>query len=151
MEQMQQLACRLRDVRVCCGDWKRVLTRGALNHGSSVGIFLDPPYSYTTGRAKGCYTDEMQDTSEVRQWAIEHGDDPRLRIALCGYEGEHEIPDTWEKYEWKANASYKTHRGDQTGNRHRERIWFSPHCLRANTTQDKTSMDTLFCLTNETK
>ena len=146
MEQMQQLACRLRDVRVCCGDWKRVLTRGALHYGSSVGIFLDPPYSYTTGRAKGCYTDEMQDTSEVRQWAIEHGDDPRLRIALCGYEGEHEIPDTWEKYEWKANASYKTHRGDQTGNRHRERIWFSPHCLRANTTQDKTSMDTLFCL-----
>ena len=130
LDQIMKIRDRLRDVRVCCGDWKRVVTRGALSYGSSVGIFLDPPYSYATNREKDCYADEMQDTSEVRQWAIEHGDDPRLRIALCGYEGEHEMPDTWEKYEWKANASYKTHRGDLTGNRHRERIWFSPHCLR---------------------
>lgn len=129
MDQMEQLADRIRDVRVCCGDWKRVVTRGALNHGSSVGIFLDPPYSYATNRETDCYADEMPDTSEVFQWAVEHGDDPRLRIALCGYEGEYAMPDKWKKYEWKARAAYKSHRGDLTGNRHRERIWFSPYCL----------------------
>ncbi len=134
LDQMTRIAERIRDVRVCCGDWKRVVTRGALDHGSIVGIFLDPPYSFATGRDKGCYAFEMPDTSEVFEWAVEHGDDPRLRIALCGYEGEYEMPDTWSVHKWKAGASYKTHRGDQTGNRHRERIWFSPHCLRENET-----------------
>lgn len=59
---------------------------------------------------------------------IEHGDDPRLRIALCGYAGEHEMPTTWECVVWKANGGY----GNVSGNRnkHAERIWFSPHCLR---------------------
>ena len=34
----QLLAQRLRNVRVCCGDWARVCTTGALNYGDSVGI-----------------------------------------------------------------------------------------------------------------
>ena len=38
------LAERLRGVRVCCGDWARVVTNGALNYGTTTGIFLDPPY-----------------------------------------------------------------------------------------------------------
>ncbi len=130
LDQVMKIRDRLRDVRVCCGDWKRVVTRGALNHGSSVGIFLDPPYSYGTKRQGDLYANEMADTSEVFKWAVEHGDDPRLRIALCGYDGEYDMPDTWSVHEWKANTSYKTHRGDHTGNRHRERIWFSPHCLQ---------------------
>ena len=131
LDQITRIAERIRDVRVCCGDWKRVVTRGALSAGSTVGIFLDPPYSHSTNRDQNCYATEMQDTFEVFQWAIEHGDDPCLRIALCGYEGEYEMPDIWSVHKWKANAAYKSHRGDQTGNRYRERIWFSPHCLKS--------------------
>ena len=43
------LSVRLRDVRVCCGDWKRVVTMGALSHGNPIGIFLDPPYDIGAG------------------------------------------------------------------------------------------------------
>lgn len=33
--------------------------------------------------------------------ALTHGDDPRFRIALCGYEGEHAMPPGWAEYAWK--------------------------------------------------
>lgn len=42
---------------------------------------------------------------------------PRLKIALCGYEGNAPMPDDWEQLAW----------GSQAG-KGRERIWFSPHC-----------------------
>jgi hypothetical protein len=70
--------------------------------------------------------------ADVRCWAIEHGDDPRLRIVLCGYEEEHaaQMPPGWEMVAWKANGGYGNVRGNL--NKHRERCWFSPHCLRPN-------------------
>ena len=125
---MQALASRLRDVRVCCGDWQRVVTPGALAYGANVGVFLDPPYAAETGRDMNLYNHENDVSAAVREWAFANGDNPRYRIALCGYEGEHDMPG-WHVYHWKAVASYKTSRGDQNGNRHRERVWFSPHCL----------------------
>jgi hypothetical protein len=128
-EYMRALAERLRHVRVCCGDWARVVTDGALSYGETVGAFLDPPYSQEE-RDPSCYVeDEAGLALAVRQWALDHSDTTRYRIALCGYEGEYEMPDDWECYAWTANASYKTHRGDLTQNRYRERIWFSPGCL----------------------
>lgn len=126
---MQALADRLRGVRVCSGDWSRVVTNGALAYGDTVGVFLDPPYAADTGRDMTLYTHETDVSAAVRQWAIDNGDNTRYRIALCGYEGEHEMPESWQCFSWKAGPSYKSSNGDQTGNRHRERIWFSPHCL----------------------
>ena len=68
---------------------------------------------------------------DVRKWAIENGGDPDLRIALCGYEGEHAMPESWECVAWKARGGYGS-QGDGRGrqNAGRERIWFSPHCLK---------------------
>jgi DNA adenine methylase len=52
-----------------------------------------------------------------------------MRIALCGYQDEHEMPSSWEAVAWKAGGGYgRTDRG--RSNRERERIWFSPHCLK---------------------
>jgi DNA adenine methylase len=42
----------------------------------------------------------------VREWAIANGGNPKLRIALCGYEGEHDMPKSWECVEWKAAGGY---------------------------------------------
>ena len=53
---------------------------------------------------------------------------PLLRIALCGYEGEHNLPGSWECCAWKGGGGYGNQSGNQ--NAHRERIWFSPHCLK---------------------
>ena len=57
-----------------------------------------------------------------------------MRIALCGYEGEHVMPASWECVAWKANGGYANQRTDQTQgqkNAGRERVWFSPNCLKA--------------------
>lgn len=128
----RQLQTRLRRVRVACGDWTRVLGPSVLGKGKNVGgrrpcaVFLDPPYSHDV-RDKGLYSEDAAGLSDaVRTWALEHGDDPDLRIALCGYEGEHEMPSAWTEYSWTAARGYA---GAANENRQRERIWFSPHCL----------------------
>jgi hypothetical protein len=66
-----------------------------------------------------------------REWAIAEGENPLMRIAFCGYEGEHVFPKSWACIPWKAHGGYGS-QGEKTGreNKHRERIYFSPHCLR---------------------
>ena len=64
----------------------------------------------------------------VHGWCLENGDDPRLRIALCGYEEEYNLPG-WECVAWKANGGY-SNRNKANTNASKERIWFSPHCLK---------------------
>jgi DNA adenine methylase len=55
-----------------------------------------------------------------------------MRVVLCGLEGEHEMPASWRCVAWKARGGYGSQRaaGDND-NRHRERLWLSPHCLDA--------------------
>ena len=55
---------------------------------------------------------------------------PRYRIVLCGYEGEHDLPG-WRVYRYSASAAYQTTNGGGANaeNRHRECLWFSPHCV----------------------
>ena len=132
-----QLANRLRDVRVCTGDWSRIVTKGALSFGGTVGVFLDPPYSGEV-RTEGLYAEDGLDVAEqVRKWAIANGDDKRLRIVLAGYSDEHddEIPGNWERVRWTASAAYQTTNsasdasdGNQA-NRRNEVLWCSPGCL----------------------
>jgi hypothetical protein len=125
---MGALADRLRRVRVCCGDWKRVLGRSSTEAIGVTAVLLDPPYSAEAGRDPSLYAVESATVAnDVREWALEHGDNKKFRIALCGYEGEHEMPDSWECVEWKAGGGYAAAAGNHE-NAHRERIWFSPHC-----------------------
>ena len=128
---MRQLRDRLRRVRVCCGDWSRVCGPTPTTKLGLTGVFLDPPYSVEADREMGLYTvDSGTVAHDVRRWAIEHGDDPLCRIALCGYEGEHAMPDTWDAVAWKAQGGYGN-QGDARGreNAAREVVWFSPSCL----------------------
>ena len=129
---MRALQARLRRVRVCCGDWSRVVTEGALSYGATVGVFLDPPYDEEC-RTRGLYSTEGGSLSvDVREWAVDAAArDPRLRIALCGYEGEHTMPGDWREHAWKSSGAYLGGGGGgvNRANRHRERIWFSPSCV----------------------
>lgn len=125
---LNKLASRLRRVRVCCGDWKRVLTPSVTTYIGTTGVFLDPPYSQEM--RERCYSEDHDISGEVREWAIANGDNPEMRIALCGYEGEHFMPESWQCVPWKAHGGYsRSERGK--ANRARERIWFSPHCLQS--------------------
>lgn len=55
-----------------------------------------------------------------------------MRIVLSGYVGEHDALEAlgWSVVEWKTNGGYSNASGDNK-NQKRERLWLSPHCLRA--------------------
>lgn len=128
------LSIRFRHVRVLCGDWKSLITPAVTYGNGLTGVFLDPPYSDTgNDRTDGIYSNDSLDVShEVHKWAVDNGDNPLLRIALCGYEDEWNLPDNWTKQRWKATGGYGN-QGDGKGraNSFKEVIWYSPHCLKA--------------------
>ena len=139
---MIALCERFRYVRVCCGDWRRVCggkdgdaIRLFFASGGTAAIFLDPPYADTADRTEGIYSEDSTTVAhDVREWALTHGNDKRLRIALCGYEGEHEMPSDWECMSWKAKGGYSNVSDNDDAqskkNTRKERVWFSPHCLK---------------------
>lgn len=117
------------DRSACCGDWLRVCGPSpTVKHGLT-GVLLDPPYGDDADRDMTCYAiDSGTVAADVRAWALEHGDDPDLRIALCGYDTEHDMPG-WTVVPWKAHGGFGS-QGNGRGrvNAARETIWFSPHC-----------------------
>lgn len=126
------LSARLRYTRVACGDWARICTPAVTYRHGLTAVFLDPPYDgyeHVYGAAKA---DEPL-SAKVRAWALENGARDDMRIALCGYDGEHDALEAagWEVVSWKAKGGYANQRLDgENANKHRERIWFSPACLR---------------------
>lgn len=127
---MFALAERLRRVRVCCGDWSRIVTPSCtwkLGGGQLTGVMLDPPYDHKM-RDSRLYSIEQDVSGAVRAWAIKNGGNPRLRIALCGLESEHKMPEGWTVAYWKAPRGY-SNKGPR-----KEVVWFSPYCLKAQET-----------------
>lgn len=130
---IEALQRRMRDVRIVNGEWHRVLSDSVTWRNGTTAILLDPPYAegamdYGPG---GTGTGLSQ---AVREWCLKHGEDDKLRIALCGLEGEHPglVRDGWDCVAWTARGGYGSQRRDASNvNRGRERIWFSPHCLGA--------------------
>ena len=49
---------------------------------------------------------------DVREWAIEHGKNPLMRIVLAGYDGEHDMPSDWRVHEWQATGGYALSAGE---------------------------------------
>lgn len=123
---MRSLSLRLRRTRVCCGDWRRILTPNVTSQ--LCGIMLDPPYTKEV-RGMGIYgpSDSPTVAKDVVQWAIENGDRPNLRIAVCGIQGEHKFPASWKCDRWSAPQGYTS--ASKAPNK--EVIWFSPHCLQS--------------------
>lgn len=127
------LAARLRHVRVCCGDFERILSPAVTTGHGLTAVVLDPPY-VLDGRASGLYQgdtagDDVEVAVRARDWAIRHGDDPLLRIVYCGYEDGFAWPPGWSCRSWRARGGYglQAH-GRGRANAGRERIWLSPSC-----------------------
>lgn len=138
---IRQLSARFIEVDVCCGDWERILKPAVTLAGEqttsdgTAGIFLDPPYSAEANRSSVYTHEDFSVAHAVRNWCIKHGGNKQMRIALCGYDTEHgELEDHgWESFTWSAHGGYSTFadKGNQShANKHREVIWFSPHCLK---------------------
>jgi hypothetical protein len=126
---MAALAARFRRVRVCCGDWARVCTRTVTVRFGTTAIFLDPPYTNMSGRRMGLYHKDDGDVAHaVCDWAIAHGHDPHLRIALCGYDGDYNMPPDWTAIRWRAVGGYGNQgTGAGRANAAHEVVWCSPH------------------------
>jgi hypothetical protein len=114
----------LRGVRVCCGDWARVLGNSPTTNVGKTGVFLDPPYCSDL-RDEVYSKDDFSVAMDCAAWAVENGNRDDLLIALCGYEGDYNLPG-WACVAWHAIPGY------QTKNARKERIWLSPSCARAN-------------------
>lgn len=135
---LQSLAARFhRRVRVSCGDWLRLMKPGVCwglndNNPTLTGILLDPPYSHA--EREKVYVEDHDIDADVRNWALEHGNNKYLRIAYCTYsDPDSELRFTaagWSVYRWKTQGGYGNY-GDGRGraNKVREALWFSPSCL----------------------
>jgi site-specific DNA-adenine methylase len=128
------LSARMRRVRVACGDWTRIAGEAMFCLGETTGIFLDPPYSEAATRSAGIYShDDLDTANDVFAWCVEHGPDPRLRIVLAGYAGEHDALSEshgWSVVAWKAQGGHANwNDGQGKENAKRERIWCSPACI----------------------
>ena len=123
------LQARLRNVRVACGDWQRVLTESVTTRHGLTGVFLDPPYTrgemdYAAGGVGGDLADK------VRGWCAANGHDLRLRIVLCGHAGEHDalLAQGWHLRTWTARKGYAL-TDEAVENSASETLWCSPHCV----------------------
>lgn len=129
---VDSLSWRFGDVRVRCGDWRRMV-----QSDTSIGVpwgmaavFLDPPYDtgamdYAAGgMGRGI-------AAAVRAWALDAGKRPDIRIALCGYDEHDDLERAgWSAYRW-STGDHVAKGGPSKGNGHREVVWFSPACIAA--------------------
>ena len=124
---------RLRNVRVACGDWSRVVKDSVTTRHGLTGVFLDPPYTkgamdYSAG---GVGTDLPL---QVQAWCAENGHNPLLRIVLCGHAGEHDalLAHGWHLRTWTARKGYAL-ADEAVKNSKSETLWCSPHCIQSKT------------------
>jgi len=98
-------------------------------HGLTA-VFLDPPYADTADRCDDVYRVDCNKVAhDVREWAIEEGKNPLMRICLAGYDGEHQMPEDWQVFAWNAGEGFGGQANERSGNGKRERLWFSPACI----------------------
>ncbi len=132
---LAELGARLRDVRVACGDWTRVLTDSVTVRHGTTAVFLDPPYTkgdmdYAAGGVGGALADE------VRAWCRDNGDNKKLRIVLCGHAGEHDelLSHGWSIRKWNARKGYAV-TTEAVENSASETLWCSPFCVAQDVNQ----------------
>lgn len=140
--QMTAIANRLRYVMTSCGSWKRVIKSQSFIDKGTFGIFGDPPYPETYNKDASCrptYGGMKQTGEQIRDEMLDRlgtiGSQKNVRIAICGYSGDgYEVlveKKGWDEMAWTATGGYANQGKEETRkNRFKERIWFSPHCLK---------------------
>ena len=102
---------------------------GTTNPNWVTGWYLDPPYN-TKGRGKSYLHDNMTIANDVREWAIEQGQNQQYRIAVSGYKDDYkEWPSNWDCVSWQRDST--RYGSTKLAEYSREEvIYFSPYCLK---------------------
>jgi len=127
---------RMRDVRVACGDWTRVLKDSVTTRHGITGVFLDPPYD-KGAMDYGAGGMGLGISAQVREWCAANGDNPLLRICICGHSEEHDalLALGWTEHKWAARKGYAL-TDEAVANSASETVWASPHCISQVKVQD---------------
>ena len=121
-EYITSLSERLRCVQVWWNDFEVVVEKADRSEFGVVGVLLDPPYPRHL-RDYDYDTDAADVWHRAARWAVSNGDNPRLRIAVCGYndaESDALFPPSWSRFFWRRFGLGR--------NKDKECVWFSPHC-----------------------
>ena len=131
------LHARLRDVRVACGDWSRVVKDSVTSRHGLTALFLDPPYA-KGDMDYGAGGMGQNIAVDVRNWCAANGDNDKLRIVLCGHAGEHDdlLLQGWHTRKWAARKGYAL-TDEAVANSAGETIWCSPNCVPEIITQEQ--------------
>jgi len=121
-EYVAALSERLRNVCIFWNDFEVVVEKADRSEFGVVGVLLDPPYPRHL-RDYDYDTDDADIWNRAVRWAVANGDNPKLRIAICGYndaDSDALFPHSWRRFVWRRSGlgQYKD----------KECIWFSPHC-----------------------
>jgi len=121
-EYVAALSERLNKVQIFWNDFEIVAGKVKQPEFGIVGVLLDPPYPRHL-RDFDYDTDSEDIWHRAARWAIANGDNPKYRIAVCGYndaESDALFPHSWTRFVWRRSGIGQ--------NKNRECIWFSPHC-----------------------
>jgi hypothetical protein len=74
----------------------------------------------------------MTVAKDVEVWCLERGKNQNYRIVVAGYDDEYEtlLDSGWIFEEWSATGGYSNAKLRGAKNRHRERLFISPYCLK---------------------
>ena len=125
---MAKLSERLSNVIVLRRSWESGVTNPMTTYRAKCAVFLDPPY-LTAERSSDMYGSDRQGTSDDAarasyKWAVEHGGDPRFRIAYCCHEGDFPRARRMGCFSHAGSAAS----GAQIASTGRNQVMFSPHC-----------------------
>lgn len=128
-----QLKNRLENVKVICGDWKRLFGGNWQTTKGTCGIFFDPPYGFES-RQGGLYkNDSFTVAKDVRQWCKQNGNKKDFKIVLCGYADQHDqlLQYGWKTVSWQTSGGYGN-QGDGNGkiNAKLEKMWYNQNCIQ---------------------
>lgn len=124
MQTAKKITQRLEKVRIINGHWDRVLNIKSFEKVSNdTAVFLDPPYTGT----EDIYATKTNVATDVLDWCIENGDNPDIKICLCGYEGNEKLAEHgWTPHYWE---STRGHRNIDKNQSHKTEVaWFNPQC-----------------------
>lgn len=124
LEWFLTLQTRLRDVRITCGDWERVVkSKACVERFGVTGVFMDPPYPQGFRKAYSVGEEGFELWPKVKARAADLSS-RGVRVVVAGYEGTWDsIPDGWTSHPWKALHGYA-----RTQDYTKETLFASPEC-----------------------